>query len=160
MKQTLNKVPVSTHFLRAALAAIGLAVLAICVFLLPAGIKTDTVGGYRYILLGMYVTVIPFYLALLEGFKLLNYIDDNKAFSELSVKALNNIKWNASAISMLYLLGLPYIYTVAERDDAPGVILIALILIGAPLVVAVGSAVLQKLLKNAIDLKKENDLTV
>lgn len=158
MKQAMNQV--STHFLRAALVAIGLAVLAICIFLLPAGIKTDNVGGYRNILLGMYVTAIPFFVALFQGFKLLNYIDANKAFSELSVTTLNIIKWNAAAVSALYLAGLPYIFTVADRDDAPGVIVIALVLIGAPLVVSVAAAVLQKLLQNAIDLKKENDLTV
>ena len=45
-------------------------------------------------------------------------------------------------------------------DDAPGVILIGLILIFASMVIAVFAAVLQKLLKEAIDIKSENDLIV
>ncbi|MGO4375941.1 DUF2975 domain-containing protein, partial [Paenibacillus sp. MCAF20] len=45
-------------------------------------------------------------------------------------------------------------------DDAPGIILVGMVLIFASLVIAVFAAVLQKLLKEAIDIKSENDLTV
>ena len=55
---------------------------------------------------------------------------------------------------------MPYIYYVAERDDAPGGILIGLILIAAPTIVTVFAATLEELLKNAIEIKSENDLTV
>ncbi len=49
---------------------------------------------------------------------------------------------------------------MAERDDAPGIIIIGMIMIFASLVIAVFAAVLQRLLKDAIDIKSENDLTV
>jgi hypothetical protein len=49
---------------------------------------------------------------------------------------------------------------VAERDDAPGIILIGLVIIFASMVIGVFAAVLQKLLTNAIEIKSENDLTV
>lgn len=49
---------------------------------------------------------------------------------------------------------------MAERDDAPGIIVIGLIIIFASMVIAVFAAVLQKLLKEAIAIKSENDLTV
>lgn len=61
---------------------------------------------------------------------------------------------------MIYVLGLPLFYLLAERDDAPGVILIGMAVIFAAMVIAVFAAVLQKLLKEAIDIKSENDLTV
>jgi hypothetical protein len=51
-------------------------------------------------------------------------------------------------------------YIIAEREDAPGIILIGLALTFAPLIISVFAAVLQKLLENAIDMKEENDLTV
>jgi len=60
----------------------------------------------------------------------------------------------------LYVVGMPLFYLIAEMDDAPGIILIGLVMIFAALVIAVFAAVLQKLLKNAIDIKSENDLTV
>jgi hypothetical protein len=45
------------------------------------------------IFMDLYAAAIPFYFALYQAFKLLSYIDGNKAFSELSVKALKNIKY-------------------------------------------------------------------
>ena len=150
----------STLILKSAVLVIGLIVLALCIFALPTGIKTTHVEGYRPILLGMYVTVVPFFIALYHSLKLLSYIDNNKAFSDISVRALNSIKYSALIICGLYAAGMPYIYMVAEQDDAPGVILIGLVFVGTSLLVAVFAAVLQHLLKSAIDIKKENDLTV
>ncbi|MNC71843.1 hypothetical protein D3C75_1228060 [compost metagenome] len=58
------------------------------------------------------------------------------------------------------MAGLPLFYLMAEKDDAPGIIVIGLVIIFASMVIAVFAAVLQKLLKEAIELKLENDLTV
>jgi hypothetical protein len=150
----------SSLFLRAAVATIGLIVLALCIFVLPAVIRDENAGGYRYILLGLYVPAIPFFVALYQAMNLLNYIDTNKAFSDLSVTSLHTIKNCALAITALFAAGMPYIYIVADRDDAPGVILIGLVIMGASLVIATFAAVLQRLLKNAIAIKSENDFTV
>jgi MFS family permease len=150
----------STLFLKATIVVMGLAVLALCIFALPAGIMSDNTGYYRPLLMGMYLPAIPFFIALYQALLLLKYIDKNSAFSELSVKALKNIKYCGAVIGSLYALGMPYIFTVADKDDAPGVVLIGLIIIGASIVVAVFAAILQKLVKNAIDIKTENDLTV
>jgi hypothetical protein len=150
----------STLFLRGVIVIIGLIVLALCVFLLPQGIADPNAGGYRFILLGMYLPAIPFFIALYQGLKLLNHIDQNQAFSERSVSALGTIKNCAIAIGALYAAGLPLIFIVAERDDAPGVVLIGLVFTFAPMVVAVIAATLQKLLHGAIAIKSENDLTV
>ncbi len=76
------------------------------------------------------------------------------------MKALIKIKYCAILISSVYVVGMPLIYYAAEVDDAPGLILIGMVIIFASFVVAVFAAVLQKLLKNAIDIKSENDLTV
>lgn len=108
----------------------------------------------------LYVTALPFYFALYQAFKLLSYIDKNKAFSGLSVRALKNIKYCAVTISIFYAAGMPVFYLMAEIDDAPGIIVIGLVIIFASMVIAVFAAVLQKLLKEAIDIKSENDLTV
>jgi hypothetical protein len=55
---------------------------------------------------------------------------------------------------------MPLIIYVAEKDDAPGAVLIGLVFIFATLIVGVFAAVLERLLQNAIELKSENDLTV
>lgn len=159
----------STLFLKIAVIFIGMPVLALCLFLLPqiaieaseASKRGVDIAYVVYgLLLVMYISAIPFYFALYQSFKLLNYIDKNEAFSELSVRALNKIKKSAIIISGLYVVALPFVYILAEKDDAPGLILIGIVLIFAPMVIAVFAAVLQKLLKNAIDIKSENDLTV
>jgi hypothetical protein len=97
---------------------------------------------------------------LYKAFKLLDYIDKNIAFSELSVSALKNIKYCAITISTLYVVILPFVTIIADKDDAPGLIIMGLVPIFASMVIAVFAAVLQKLLKNAIEIKSENDLTI
>lgn len=150
----------STIILRGVVILLGLIVLGLCVFALPAGILSDKTGYYRPILFGLYVPAIPFFLALKEALKLLGYIDKNKAFSSVSVNALSKIKYGALIISGLFAVGMPYIFYAAQRDDAPGVVLIGFVIIGASFVIATAAAVFQKLLQNAIDIKSENDLTV
>jgi hypothetical protein len=150
----------TTFFLRAVIFLIGAAVLALCIFVLPFGIMSDQTGYYRPILIGMYISAIPFFLALHQSLKLLGYVDTNTAFSDLSVQALKKIKYCGLAISAFYALGMPYIFYAADRDDAPGVVAIGLIIVFASLVIAVFAGLLQKLLQNAIKIKEENDLTV
>lgn len=158
MKNAL-KTQGSTLFLRVAIIVIGLLVLMLCLVVLPAGIQTDAVG-YAAVIWVMYGTTLPFYYALYQALKLLEYIDTKKAFSQRSVKALKHIKISAMVISGAYALCLPYIYYLADQDDAPGAVIIGLVLTFAPLVMAVFAAVLQKLLQAAVALKSENDLTV
>ncbi|KGR80976.1 MULTISPECIES: DUF2975 domain-containing protein [Lysinibacillus] len=152
-----------TLFLKIAVFLIGIPVLALCVWVVPR-VALDTVEHSPILtivaLIGVYATAIAYFVALFTTIKLLSYIDQNIAFSELSVKALIKIKYCAIIISSVYVVGMPLIYYAAEVDDAPGLILIGMVIIFASFVVAVFAAVLQKLLKNAIDIKSENDLTV
>ncbi|WP_010276027.1 DUF2975 domain-containing protein [Paenibacillus senegalensis] len=154
----------STLFLKIAVFLMGIPVLALCVFGLTWLPNHPLNPDYDHILypifIGVYVTVVPFFVALYQAFKLLSYIDKNQAFSELSVKALKNIKYCAMIISGLYLVVLPFVYFLADRDDAPGLIFMGMVPIFASLVIAVFAAVLQRLLQQAIDIKSENDLTV
>ncbi|MDX8047028.1 DUF2975 domain-containing protein [Gracilibacillus sp. S3-1-1] len=154
----------STLFLKVAVLFIGLPVLALCLFGLVQIANNPVNPEYAYILypvlIGMYLSVVPFYLALFCAFKLLSYIDKNKAFSQMSVKALKKIKYCAITISSLYVVILPFVYLVAEKDDAPGLIIVGMVPIFASMIIAVFAAVLQRLLQEAIDIKTENDLTV
>ena len=72
----------------------GFPVLALCIFLVPelANIAAKLLPEFAFIKYLVFIvfdaSAIPFYFALYQAFKLLRYIDKNKAFSELSVKAL------------------------------------------------------------------------
>jgi hypothetical protein len=159
----------STLFLKIAVILMGLPVFALCLFLLPqiadeaneaAARGSDLAFVVYGILMIMYISAIPFYFALYQSFNLLSYIDKNQAFSELSVEALKKIKNCAIIISGLYAVALPFVFIMAEVDDAPGLVIIGMIPIFASIVIAVFAAVLQRLLQEAITIKSENDLTV
>lgn len=146
----------STIFLKLAVILIGIPVLALCIFWVP--------GFINYlpypILAAVYASAITYFVALYQALKLLRYIDKNKAFSELSVEALKNIKYCAITIGCIFLVLVPFLFPIADADDAPGLIAFPLIITFASSVIAVFAGVLQRLLKEAIDIKSENDLTV
>ncbi|NEY71399.1 DUF2975 domain-containing protein [Bacillus mesophilus] len=154
----------STLFLKIAVFLIGTPVLALGIFGLTLLLRNPANPDYDQILypivIGMYVSVIPFFTALYQAFKLLSYIDSNEAFSERSVRSLKVIKLCAITISGVYVVIIPFVFLVAELDDAPGLVLVGGIPIFGSLVIAVFAAVLQKLLQDAINIKSENDLTV
>lgn len=159
----------STLFLKIALIIIGIPVLAVCILLLPqlayeALVEAKRGAELAYVIIGiliiLYGSAIPFYFALYQAFRLLKYIDNNQAFSHISVRALTKIKKCGIIISGLYVISLPLLFVIAEWDDAPGIILIGMVMIGASMVIAVFAAVLQRLLQEAIRIKSENDLTV
>lgn len=156
----------STNFLRFIIILIGTGVLSLCIFALPGmwpgGAKEFPTASRAILLImiGLYLTAVPFFVALWQSLKLLYYIDKHKAFSDLSVKALRNIKYCATIIGILYIAGVPLLFPIADADDAPGLILFGAAIACAPIAVAVFAAILQKLLQNAIDIKSENDLTV
>jgi membrane protease YdiL (CAAX protease family) len=152
-----------TLFLKIVVCLIGIAVLAMFIFVSPF-IANELAKGLEWLLvlfvIDLYASAIPFFVALYHTLRLLSYIDKNIAFSELSVRSLKYIKYCAFTFSMLYVSALPMFYRCAKNEDAPGVMLFGLVIILASIVIAVFASILQKLLKNAIDIKSENDLTV
>lgn len=155
----------STIFLKVIIFLAGIAVLALCIFLVPhmanfASKLYPNISLMKYLIyIVMYGSAVPFYFALYQAFNLLRYIDENTAFSELSVKALKNIKCCAIIISGLYVLGMPLFRFIANKVDPP-IGILGFIIIFASLIIAVFAAILQRLLQEAINIKSENDLTV
>lgn len=106
----------------------------------------------------MYITVIPFYIALYQAFKLLDYIESKNAFSELVVESLKHISYCAIAIIALYLIGVVFLWF--QNGLHSSIAMMGAVIIFATSAVAVFAAVLQELLKNALEIKSENDLTI
>lgn len=159
----------STILLKIAVVLMGVPVLALAVVLwLQIGrvAIAEALKGARLgyiilgVLVGMTLSMIPYYASLYQAFKLLTYIDHDKAFSLLSVAALKKIKKCALIICGFYILISPLVFAVAQWDDAPGFVIVGMIPAFAALVVALFAAVLQRLLQEAIELKSENELTV
>jgi hypothetical protein len=150
----------STLFLKLILLVLSLAVLTFCGFLLYQITQSDSLGDYQPILIGVLISTIPFLYVFYQAYNLLNNIDANLSLTDSSVNSLRIIKACSFLISLMYLMGSPFIFNVAQQDDAPGVVLINIILIMGPFSVGVFTYILQKLLINAIGYKSENELTI
>lgn len=156
----------STLFLRAAIAGMGLAVVGLCILILPAVYREwaneyPNVAYLRFpVLAWLLATTVPFFIASFQGLKLLNLIDKNQAFSAAAVRTLSVIKYCALTLGGLYALILPLVHYMTQEEDAPGLMIIGLTFTGGPIVVGVFMALLQRLFQNAVDIKSENDLTV
>ena len=166
MKSSTTIVKGSTILLRMAAGIISLGVLALCVFLLPqvwihAYNEYPTYGhAVRAVVAVMYVSTIPFYIGIYKGWQILNAIDHGRAFTNRSVVALQTIAYCAGVISLIYMISLPFFYIWADNDDAPGLMVIGLFLVGMPLIVGTAIELLRRLLVEAVNIKSENDLTV
>jgi hypothetical protein len=157
----------STLFLRAAILG-----TALIIVLLSAWAVSDVfrhwaedspeLASWTYpIMLVISASAATFCVAVRQIWKLLNLIDRSKAFTKASVRAMKNVKYCGLIISGLFATWMPLVFHAAQNEDAPGMILIfGAIFVGIPFIVAVFAGVAQRLFQNAIDIKKENDLTV
>jgi hypothetical protein len=155
----------STIFLKAVISLVAIAALAVCIFGLPGVVAKEAAKtpetALPYLFLGCaYVLSIPFFVALYQAFILLTYIDGDKAFSELSVRALRHIKYCAITISALMVAGIATLMVLSrgKGEDITGIVAPGLLITFASSVVAAFVAVLQKQVQKAIDIKSENDL--
>lgn len=154
----------TTLFLKVTVFLIGITILVLSVFFLPwlANYTAKMYPEFAHlqypILIGLYITAIPFFFALYQALKLLNYIDRKNAFSDMSLIALGKIKYCAITISILYVIGA--IFLLTQNALHPGIAIIGFTIIFSSIIIAVSAMVLQKLFKSALDIKLENDLTV
>ena len=159
----MKRIPIV--FLQAVIVLIGMVALAILIwFPLTEGRATnlDLFSIYfdPFILYG-YGASIAFFVALYQAFKLLGYIGQNKVFSANSVKTLKRIKYCAIVLSILIVLAGLYIRLFHNKEDDPaGFLAICIVTTFVSIVVATASAIFEKILQNAIDMKSENDLTI
>lgn len=154
----------STLFLKITIFLMGLPVILLGIYGLYSLVKNPPTPEYAHILYpvaaGIYVCAIPYFCTLRQAFLLLRYIDKNEAFSALSVKALRKIKYFAAIISGICVMIWPFIVLAAQKEEAPGLVIIGAAPAFASLTIAVFAAVLQRLLQEAINIKIENELTV
>ncbi|SFA86124.1 MULTISPECIES: DUF2975 domain-containing protein [unclassified Bacillus (in: firmicutes)] len=160
----MNVKPGSTTFLKVIIFLIGIAVLAVCIFLLPEAARRDAIerpGDYSLypLLVCAYGICITFSVALYQVFKLLTYIEKNNAFSELSLQSLKVIKKCAFTVIFFILLAIVYLRVHAQftGDDAAGPISLGLMGVLATSVVVAFVTVLQKPIMNFLDSQPKNN---
>lgn len=154
----------STIFLKAVIVLIGTAVLAALVSFPPnegVAANKDLISIYTDpFVLYIYAASIPFFVGLFQAFKLLNFIDQNKAFTQGAVNTLKNMKWASLSLIGFIALALLYIRFFVQGEDSAGPTALGIVVIFASGVIATAAGVFQKLFQNGVDLQSENDLTV
>lgn len=148
--------------LRGSLLVLALATLAVSVLVLPRLLQAEVNGDfdYGYILVGLYVTAIPFLWALFRANQLLTLVAHGSVFFDHTITHLRDIKRATLIIFAIYLVGTPYVFYLADKDDAPGLLALHLTLTTACFIIATLVGILQQLFAAAAEIKAENDLTV
>ncbi|WP_440895341.1 DUF2975 domain-containing protein [Amphibacillus sp. Q70] len=153
-----------TFFLKITTLIIALIMLGCLAFFVPHLVDraTEVNPAYAYlkipVLIGLSLTAIPFYFALLQALKLIQLIEINQAFSKQSIKALDNIKKAAIVILGLYIIGLILLLIINALHL--GIAIMGLVIIFVTVVIIFFTSVLLELLTHALKIKIENDLTV
>jgi hypothetical protein len=156
---------ISTVFLQGVIVLIGIVALTLLIVLprlegRAANLDLFSIYADPFILYG-YAASTAFFVALYKAFRLLGYIGRNKVFSPNSVAALKSIKYCAIVLGILIVLAGLYVKLSHHEDDDPaGFLAMCIVATFASIVVATAAAVFEKILRNATDMKSENDLTI
>ena len=143
---------------------ITLIVLLIAAFILPVvardfATETPEWAYLQYpLLIAIYVTLIPFLVAIFQAFKLSRLIQLNQVFSMAAARNLKIIKVSGFIISFLYLAGTFVLSNLVELS--PGIAMLGIIIMLSSAMIGLIAGILEELLKKALEIKEENDLTV
>jgi hypothetical protein len=97
-----------------------------------------------------YLASIPFFTALYQAFNVLGCIGQNKAFSQVTEKALRAIKLCALAIIGFVAVGELFIM-LSNSDDRAGGVFIGILIAFVSVVVASAATMFERILQNAVD---------
>lgn len=113
----------------------------------------------------MYIAVTIVWIDMILGIvivyslsKLLKLIDTNDIFSDKTLNIMNRIQKLTLAIVTIGLM--PFFFTVAHLDDAPGLVLFGLGIVFIPFSIHILVSVLKEILSKAVTIKRENELTI
>lgn len=121
------------RILQVAVSIFGLVVLFVggALWLLPVP---------QVLIVFLYVTMVPFYRAIYHTLKGLQHLIRGQPIDQQLVR----VKHNAIVLAIMYVLALPGAYYVADINDAPGIIVLSLIILGITVAVIVTSTILRK----------------
>jgi small-conductance mechanosensitive channel len=100
----------------------GLMVIVVCAVLVPELAREEAAGRInppesRPFLIGVWILAIPVFVALFHTRKLLKYLEQGKAFSKKSVRALGYIKYSAVIFAVMIALSAIAIRWVTYNID-------------------------------------------
>lgn len=156
----------STVFLQIVIVLIGIGALALLLWephIEGVNAHATTLSEIYFddpFLMLVYAGSIPFFMALYQAFKILGLAGENKVFSQAAVKSLRTIKYCALVIIGFVVMEEIFIMLNHGNDDAAGGVFMGVLITFISIIVATAAAMFEKLLRKALDIKSENELTV
>lgn len=141
--------------LKIASILVALVIVAIAVILVPDETDISDLKEGLPLVISVYLSFATLLFALFQTYKLLNCISKGKAFSKISIKILEHIKHSSLFFSLLYAVHIPTFYLWSEMEDAPGVLAIGLIFTLTPIIIAVFTSLLSKIV---LEFKSSNNV--
>ncbi|WP_412989852.1 DUF2975 domain-containing protein [Pediococcus siamensis] len=92
--------------------------------------------------------------------RMLTLIANHQAFSTTSIVLVKKIRRDIGIVSLCFIFAMPFFFTVAQLDDAPGVVLLGFATVCAPFAVYILSQIIEDLFTSALNLQKDHDLTI
>lgn len=108
--------------------------------------------------IGLYVSTLLMYLGLFSTYRVIRNIENKQRYSISTYRNLGYIQIYSSVITFIYLGMAPFVFYIADKDDAPGLILINVVLILVFFIISASSLLLGKHVKEVIEdreLEKE-----
>ena len=96
------------------------------------------------IVMGLYASTVPFYIGLYSAYRLVNDADQGGEINHKSSKRLKTIQYCIGAFFLIYVALLPVLFLLADKDDAPGIILVGFVPIFVAFVFGVFAAVFNR----------------
>jgi uncharacterized membrane protein (DUF106 family) len=146
------------------LICIGLILVALGIFIIPelANEAASQNPEYAYLkiptMIFIYITTLPFFAGLYEALKICRKVLEDNSFSDQNGTSLIWISRYAVTESILYTLGSIILFSLNALH--PGILILVLIIIFAAATIAIFSTLLAQFVNKAVEVKKENELTI
>lgn len=139
-------------------------ILLFVTFLLTIQITTGERNEITLALKIFYATIIltDFFAfsALRILYKMVTLIGHEQAFSNQILPLVTKLNRQILLVAVSFCGILPFVYQMTQNEDAPGIMILGLMLVSIPFSLVVFGKIVEELFKQAVNLKKEQDLTI
>ena len=145
----------SVQFLKLSIVVIMIPVIALGIYgliWLPANPVSPRYAHMIYpVLAGFYLASVPVFYAAVRLFQLLTHVGKDTLTQEVKGGMLRKLKKAAAAAGAIFILMMPFIFMIADEDDAPGLVVFS----GMPVLFAMIAIAVISLFQNSA-VREEN----
>lgn len=149
--------------LRVLILLLGTGILVFCILLPNVAERTaEKFPEFAYlqypVLFYVYLTAVPFYIALFQGVRICGFILNDEPFSHSTVSALQIASVCSVTEIFIYTLGAVLLFCCNALH--PSIFLLILVILLAASMFALLCSILKHLVQKAIRLREESELTI